>query len=228
MKKDNGAFSAVVKVLKGKKAVLLVLAAFILIGLISYWSYKKTMTKLLNDGILSGQNVNSIVVDADKKDVEMETDTTSEPEVVTEAVNNMGFAMPLEGEIINGFSAGELVKSKTLGYWLTHDGVDIAAENGTQVLSAGEGTVEDIYDDSLWGTCVVIDHQNGIKSYYFGLNKDLDIAEKDTVVTGQKIGTVGETAEIEKNLGAHLHFAMKQNDEWIDPVLYVDKNKAES
>ncbi len=226
MKKDSGKLTGILNAVKARRAILIVLAAFLLIGLISYWSYQKTMTKLLNNEILTGQNVNNVAADIAKEDVTDEPthESTTEAPPATEPSNSMGFEMPLEGELTNGFSNGDLVKSETLGYWLTHDGVDIKAENGTAVLSAGEGVVEDVYDDPLWGTCVVIDHKNGVKSYYFGLNKDLDVSEGDEIVTGQKIGTVGETAEIESKLGAHLHFAMKQNDEWIDPVLYVNDN----
>lgn len=229
MKKSTGKFTGIINALKARRTVLIVLAAFLLIGLISYWSYQKTMTKLLNSQILTGQNVNNVAADIAKegvteKETESVTEPTSEEPPATEPANNMGFDMPVEGELTNGFSNGELVKSETLGYWLTHDGVDIKAENGTPVLSAGEGVVNDIYDDTLWGTCVVIDHKNGVFSYYFGLNKDLDVSVGDETVTGQKIGTVGETAEIESKLGAHLHFAMKLNDEWIDPVMYVNEN----
>ncbi len=225
MKKDSGKLTGILNAVKARRTILIVLAAFLLIGLISYWSYQKTMTRLLNNEILTGQNVNNVAADIAKEDVtEATQEPTTEEPPATEPSNSMGFEMPLEGEFTNGFSNGELVKSETLGYWLTHDGVDIKAENGTPVLSAGEGIVEDVYDDTLWGTCVVIDHKNGIKSYYFGLNKDLDISEQEEIVTGQKLGTVGETAEIESKQGAHLHFAMKQNDEWIDPVLYVNEN----
>ena len=42
----------------------------------------------------------------------------------------------------NPYSQGELVKSKTLGEWRTHDGIDLAAADGTPVVSIADGLVE--------------------------------------------------------------------------------------
>lgn len=180
------------------------------------------MQKLLDGGILSGTSVSSIAADTTKEDVTEEETTEAEP--ATQVSDNMGFALPSEGEIINGFSDGELVKSKTLGYWITHDGVDIQAEDRADVLSAGEGEVIDIYDDTRWGVCIEIDHKNGVFSYYFGLGEDIEVSVGDLVVTGQRIGFVGDTAEIESKEETHLHFAMKQNGEWINPIEYIEEN----
>ena len=38
------------------------------------------------------------------------------------------------------------------------------------------------------------------------------------VKVGDIVGYVGNTAEIEIAEDSHLHFAMKKNDEWIDPM----------
>ena len=44
----------------------------------------------------------------------------------------------------------------------------------------------------------------------------------DKVESGQKIGTADETAVGEQDMGAHLHFAMKLNDKFVDPNNYLD------
>lgn len=225
MKKSNQALSGVLKAIKAKKVMLIILAVFLLIGFISYWSYQRTMQKLLNGGIISGTNASSIAADIAKEDVSKDDESKTNEEPATQPISNMGFSMPLDGDIINEYSNGELVKSKTLGYWLTHDGVDIKAEAKTAVMSAGEGVVYDVYDDARWGTCIEIDHQNGVFSYYFGLANDIDVSKGDSVVTGQQIGFVGDTAEIESKEESHLHFAIKQNGEWIDPISYIEANK---
>lgn len=226
MKKTNQVLSGVLKAIKARKVMLMILTVFLLIGFISYWSYQRTMQKLLNGGILSGTNASSVAADIAKQDVEKESEeSTSVAPPATQPSNNMGFSEPLDGEVINEYSNGDLVKSKTLGYWLTHDGVDIKAELGTAVMSAGEGIVSDVYDDTRFGTCIEIDHQNGVFSYYFGLANDIEVSNGDSVVTGQKIGSVGDTAEIESKEETHLHFAMKQNGEWIDPLKYIDENR---
>lgn len=132
--------------------------------------------------------------------------------------------MPVNGEIINAYSDGELVKSSG-GVWKTHDGIDIAAEEGTAVKAMTSGTVTQVYDDPLWGTCVVIDHGNTMSGYYFGLSAAPAVAEGQTVNAGDTVGSVGSTADIESDLGSHIHFALRYQDQWIDPIGYIEPMK---
>lgn len=129
-----------------------------------------------------------------------------------------GFVMPIEGEIITPYSDGEMIKSITLGDWRTHDGVDIAAESGTPVKACNSGEIEEVTVDPLWGSCVTIVHSDGSKSYYMGLDKAIAVEKGDKVALGDVIGKVGETAEIEQALEPHLHFAMKKDGNWINPI----------
>ena len=128
---------------------------------------------------------------------------------------------PLNGEVINIFSDGELVKSKTLNVWKTHDGVDIAGAPDEKVKSMTSGTVKSVSEDQLLGVCVVIDHGNGLEGYYCNLSKDVPVAEGQTVSAGTIIGMVGNTAESEISEDSHLHFAVKKNGEWIDPIALI-------
>ena len=66
---------------------------------------------------------------------------------------------PLSGETVAAFSMDELAYSETLADWRTHDGIDIKADAGTQVLAASSGTVLSVADDDLMGTTVVIAHR---------------------------------------------------------------------
>ena len=68
---------------------------------------------------------------------------------------------PADGEILEAFSDGELVKSRTLSVWKTHDGIDIAAAQGENVKSICAGTVSEVTDDPMMGITVVIDHGSG-------------------------------------------------------------------
>jgi murein DD-endopeptidase MepM/ murein hydrolase activator NlpD len=125
---------------------------------------------------------------------------------------------PVTGEIINGFSGGELVKSKTLGVWKTHDGIDIASPSGENVKSMTSGTVTEVYSDQLMGVTIVIDHGNGLVGYYSNLNPDVAVVSGDSVSAGSVIGLVGSTADSEVSEDPHLHFALKKNNAWIDPA----------
>lgn len=131
--------------------------------------------------------------------------------------------MPVNGEILNAYSEGELVK--TGGVWRTHDGVDIAAAEGTKVKAMTSGTVTDVYDDPLWGCCVVVDHGNTLSGCYYGLAPDLEVTVGDKLNAGDTIGSVGNTADIESDVGSHLHFALKYENQWIDPISYIEPMK---
>ena len=128
--------------------------------------------------------------------------------------------MPVEGEVINPYSNGELVKSETLGVWKTHDGIDISAEKGTEVKAATSGKVIAVRDDPLWGICVIIDHYDGYEGHYYGLDKALSVKEEMVVDAGQIIGRTGES-DCESKLAPHLHFAVKCNEKWIDPAEFL-------
>lgn len=125
---------------------------------------------------------------------------------------------PLDGDIICAFSNGELVKSETLDVWKTHDGIDIAGELGEPVRAAAAGTVLTVYDDPLWGNCVVIEHKGGYESYYFGLSDNISVCEGEEVSAGSEIAEVGNTADCEAAEETHLHFGLKKNGKWVDPA----------
>ncbi|MCR5816442.1 MAG: M23 family metallopeptidase [Ruminococcus sp.] len=159
-------------------------------------------------------------------------DESSEKEVLPEedetdvkndkVYNTQPNIMPVNGEIINPFSGGELVKSETLGVWKTHDGIDIKADKGTAVKAMNKGVVTKVWEDTLWGYCVIIDHQNGIVGHYYSLTSAVAVSEGDEVNSGDIVGYVGDSAIVENTEGAHLHFALKQNGEWIDPIGYIN------
>lgn len=128
---------------------------------------------------------------------------------------------PLLGETIAAFSMDELAYSETMGDWRTHDGVDLAAAPGTQVLAASSGTVIDVRDDDLMGTTVVISHDGGYDTTYANLQSIPTVVVGDYVTAGQVIGSVGETALSESALAPHLHFGVTKDGEFIDPVEFL-------
>jgi murein DD-endopeptidase MepM/ murein hydrolase activator NlpD len=225
----------------GKKGIYITVGACILAlagaGMVAY---NKTMDTI-NDTLslaepsssispLSADNkLDSIIKDpdsslstaqqAEKNKDDQPKDSSSKPEL---DIKTQPSIMPVDGEIIQPFSNGELVKSKTLGVWKTHDGVDIKADAGTAVKAMNKGVVKKVYNDALWGSCVTIDHGNGITGHYRGMGATVSVSEGDNVNSGDVIGSVGETAQIESALPAHLHFALERNGSWIDPVDFID------
>lgn len=132
-----------------------------------------------------------------------------------------GYALPLKGEVLNPYSGDKVVKSKTLDDWVMHTGVDLAAEDATPVKAMAAGTVSEIKNDSLWGTTVTIEHADGIVSYYANLKSAVPVKEGQTVNLGDVIGNVGQTADIERAEESHLHFGVKKDGEWIDPMSLI-------
>ena len=188
-------------------------------------AYNRTVSSIEEnlDLSFSDSSTEDIEQAANKSDdVSKEDDSSQEASAVD--LNTQPNVMPVNGEIINPFSNGELVKSETLGVWKTHDGVDIKAEAGTQVKAMNHGTVTKVWEDSLWGNCIILDHGDGIQSHYYNLSKAMTVIVGDEVDSGEVIGAIGDTAEIEAAQPSHLHFAVKRNGEWIDPISFIDPN----
>ena len=158
-----------------------------------------------------------------KEDVKIEEEETPEPEESTFNFfsKDTGFIMPIAGEIIGKHSAGELVKYESLGEWRTHDGMDIAAETGTEIKASADGKVKSVTNDPLWGTTVEIEHKGNIVTIYSGLAPEVSVAAGDEIKSGDVIGTLGETNLAEADKNSHLHFAMKENGKFIDPETKV-------
>lgn len=97
----------------------------------------------------------------------------------------------------------------------THRGIDIAAKKGTPIYAAASGTVTMARTYSTYGKLVVIDHGNGIKTYYAHQSAIL-VSEGDYVEKGDLIGEVGMTGSASGN---HLHFELRIGNDRVDPLL---------
>lgn len=131
------------------------------------------------------------------------------------------FTWPVKGEVVAGFSVEALAYNETMGDWRTHNGLDIAASRGTQVLAAASGQVSALYQDDLMGTVVEIDHGQGLVSQYANLAATPAVKVGDEVTTGAVIGSVGDTAAVESGSQAHLHYALLKEGSPVDPADYL-------
>ncbi len=130
---------------------------------------------------------------------------------------------PLEGDVVAAFSVDALVYNPTLADWRIHDGVDISAETGTNVLAACAGTVIAVEDDPLMGISVTLNHENGYHTTYANLQPEVPVHPGDAVSAGQIIGTVGNTAAAEADQPPHLHFSVTQHGDVVDPEDFLNK-----
>ncbi|MDE6780767.1 MAG: M23 family metallopeptidase [Ruminococcus sp.] len=145
----------------------------------------------------------------------------SEDEAVETVSPKLDNAKPPLADISNvltPFSGTELVKNETTGSWQTHNGTDFEAEAGTEVYVVSNGEVTSVKKDALWGITVTVDHHNGFVSKYCNLAENLSVQEGDNLISGDVIGLVGQTADIESSLVPHLHLEITHNGTFTDPM----------
>ncbi len=167
-------------------------------------------------------NIDNLSVDENiKNNVNEESvkATKAEEKVVTKKVEEkLVFSAPLKGEIQKMYSTDKVIYSKTLEQWKTHDGIDISADEGTEVKSIEKGIVDSVQNDSFYGTTIQIEHKSGYRSVYCNLDENVYVTVGESVVKGQKIGKVGNTSIGEYLDSPHLHFMLYLNEESIDPT----------
>ena len=127
---------------------------------------------------------------------------------------------PVNGTTFFSFAADRLAYNETTRDWRTHEGVDLAAEVGTEVLAAAEGHVARIYEDEQFGMTVVLSHGNGYLTGYSNLNEEIPVSVGDSVSAGAVLGHVGSTAGTESASQPHIHFALYQNEKALNPEDY--------
>ena len=147
--------------------------------------------------------------------------TPATPVVVEEPMPE--FTMPVEGEIMREYAKENLLYSQTLDEWVTHFGIDIKADKTSVVKASSAGKVIAIKNDPRYGLTVVIEHTKGFKTVYSNLLTAEYISIGQTVESGQTLGTVGNTATFEILDEYHLHFEILENDENVDPSIYLKK-----
>lgn len=98
-----------------------------------------------------------------------------------------------------------------------HKGVDIGTPMNTPILAAKSGTVTWASWNGGYGHCVIIYHGQGNSTLYGHLNS-YSCKVGDTVSQGDLIAYSGTSGN---STGPHLHFGIKENDTWVDPLNYL-------
>lgn len=130
-------------------------------------------------------------------------------------------ASPVIGDTIGDYAMDCLSYNETTRDWRTHNGIDLAAEPGSPVGAAAEGTVYTAYEDDTMGYTVVIRHPGGYTTRYSSLSENLCVQPGDTVALGQTIGYAGESALVETVMGSHVHFGVTYQDTPMDPAEFL-------
>ena len=125
------------------------------------------------------------------------------------------FILPIEKARLT--SSFGLRKDPFTGELHHHNGVDLAAPEGTPVRAVRTGTVISAGYDTVLGNYIVILHDNSIETVY-GHLKTIHVRLNQKVISGTIIGTVGTTG---RSTGPHLHFEIRISSAVKNPALFL-------
>ncbi|MBR6824949.1 MAG: M23 family metallopeptidase, partial [Oscillospiraceae bacterium] len=126
------------------------------------------------------------------------------------------FCFPLQYCTMLTSSYGYRVHPIT-GNYSFHNGVDLAAGQGTPIYATKSGTVSTATYNYAYGYYVVVNHLDGYSSLY-GHMTHYTVSEGDYVERGEIIGYVGSTGY---STGPHLHFTIYYNGSTVNPMNYI-------
>ena len=106
----------------------------------------------------------------------------------------------------------------TAGASSNHQGIDLAAPQGTPIYASRGGTVTVAKYSNSGGYYVTINHGDGFSSVYMHMTHYV-VSKGQSVSQGQLIGYVGSTGV---STGPHLHFGISYNGTYVNPALYIN------
>ena len=105
----------------------------------------------------------------------------------------------------------------TAGASTYHQGVDLAAPEGTPIYASRTGVVTTATFGKSAGYYVSINHGDGFSSIYMHMTRYV-VSKGQAVSAGQLIGYVGSTGT---STGNHLHFGISYNGSYVNPAHYI-------
>ena len=152
-----------------------------------------------------------------------------ESKIIQKALNNyskilvpdLNFINPVEGIISSRYGKKRYINDQPRS---PHLSLDIAAPEGTKIVSPSRGKVILVGDFFYAGNYIIIDHGFGLISSYSHLSSVL-VDENELIEKGQKIGEVGSTGRV---TGPHLHWTVYLNKVRINPESIIQENFLES
>jgi murein DD-endopeptidase MepM/ murein hydrolase activator NlpD len=139
-------------------------------------------------------------------------------------LQGLTLAWPMTGaRITQPFGPSSLILEPPFGpYPHFHTGIDLAAPFGTKVTAAALGVVVAVANTQVgYGNYVIVAHGGGIMTLYAHL-LETDVKVGDRVVRGQRIGLEGSSG---LSTGPHVHFELRVNDQFVDPMPYLPRLK---
>jgi murein DD-endopeptidase MepM/ murein hydrolase activator NlpD len=130
---------------------------------------------------------------------------------------------PMPGTVTQDFGCTGFAWEPPLGSCAHfHQGIDIVAPEGTAVRSSGAGRVAycgwNYADGADPAWIVIIAHSSNLDTWYAHLKPTCPVSAGGAVKAGQIIGREGNTGH---STGAHLHWAVRYNGEFVNPRLFL-------
>ncbi len=126
-----------------------------------------------------------------------------------------GFVEPVNGRRTGIFGSVRIMNGQPRN---PHNGEDISAPLGTDVLATNDGIVRLTVEHFFSGKGIFVDHGLGFYSMYFHLSEVL-VKDGEPVKAGQIVGKVGATG---RATGPHLHWGVKLNGARVNPYALLD------
>ncbi len=102
-----------------------------------------------------------------------------------------------------------------------HTGIDLSAPVGTAVHVTADGVVTSAGWDGAYGKLVIVDHGNGVETYYAHLSGFL-VVPGEEVRRGQIIALSGGTG---RATGPHIHYEVRVGGTPVNPYKYLGKTQ---
>ncbi len=124
---------------------------------------------------------------------------------------------PLNGRLLSPFGARTDPFS---GEGAMHTGVDLSALPGTPVHVTADGIVEHASWGGQYGNLVIVDHGNGMQTWYAHLSR-IEVVPGQEIRRGDELGRSGATGKV---TAPHLHYEIRVNGTAINPYPYLAKS----
>lgn len=132
-------------------------------------------------------------------------------------LNTTPSVWPLMGRLLSHFGRRQ---DPFYGHQAFHAGVDISAPTGAAVRVTADGIVVSAQWGGAYGKLIVVDHNNGLQTYYAHLSR-MDVIPGQEVRMGQVIGGSGATGRV---TSPHLHYEVRRSGGPVNPYTYLSKS----
>jgi murein DD-endopeptidase MepM/ murein hydrolase activator NlpD len=127
------------------------------------------------------------------------------------------FRAPVPAQATDSFGTRRMFNGKLASI---HKGADFRAAAGTPVHAGNSGIVVLARPLYYEGNCVIIDHGLGLFTLSMHFSR-IDVHEGQKVKTGDRLGLSGATGRV---TGPHLHWAVRWQGAYLDPVKLLHLN----